>query len=78
MTWQSIAVAPKDGTEILAVTSDNSKRYRVVFWCEWGTNKDYYGWHTVEDAYSRPHSWWTHWMPLPEPPYDGKWREVHT
>lgn len=79
MTWQPIARAPKDGTNIL-VTS-GGYNYAVVWWgdhdaadSEWGQTKHTpnFGW-LFSDGHNDP-LWYrawpslTHWMPLPEPP----------
>ncbi len=68
--WQPIATAPKDGTEILAITA--SGRYTIVHWYthyfegkvdpyrepNWVDAATFQG-----GAFHYPHP--THWMPLP-------------
>jgi hypothetical protein len=60
-TWQPIATAPKDGTEILAWPVEDS--VGIVYfggseWQLWGGYSNF----DIEP---------THWQPLPEPPEDA-------
>jgi hypothetical protein len=60
MEWQPIETAPKDGTEILVLTT----KYNVVFQSHWD-----HGWEIRNEQFEyigdiSP----SYWMPLPEPP----------
>ena len=67
--WMPIDSAPKDGRTFLAVNAEKpSVTYRVVYFDE--DAKKPYCWH-VEDAragFEHHSDFFTHWMPLPEPP----------
>lgn len=67
--WKPIETAPKNGREFLAVNARAaSVGYRVVYFD--GDAKEPYIWH-VEDAaegFNHHRDFFTHWMPLPEPP----------
>ena len=61
-TWQAIETAPKDGTEVLAVSAFGYAHslYLVTSW--------------EDGAWDMPDHWKmqpTHWMPLPPPPLEG-------
>lgn len=61
MEWQPIAIAPKDGTPILAVSARWSDMVpAVVAWNEDWDTWDLYG----DGAVVEP--WPTHWIPIPE------------
>ncbi len=64
-TWKPIGSAPKDGTEILASTING--HVQVVWWEAYRSSGE---WFHSDDGYT----WPTHWMPLPEPPRDGRGR----
>ena len=61
-TWQPIATAPKDGTEVLLISAFQHAHsiYLVSSW--------------EDGAWCMPDHLWrmqpTHWMPLPSPPED--------
>lgn len=68
--WQPIETAPKDERNILAIRfgEECNPSYRVVYW---DTEAEApHMWH-VEDAadgFNVHQDFFTHWMPLPEPP----------
>jgi hypothetical protein len=65
-SWLPIETAPRDGTEILAISEDGVIRVcsAKMFWKDrWEVFRD--------DKHSPGHTWSiipTHWMPLPAPP----------
>lgn len=67
--WQPIETAPKDGREFLAVNAHHAGvSYRVVYFDD--DAKEPYIWR-VEDSqagFNHHKDFFTHWMPLPEPP----------
>ena len=73
--WRTIETAPRDGTWFLA-SSINHGSMEVVCWQDGapsgstfdGTTEE--GWVSdggLDRFYANPR-WFTHWMPLPEPP----------
>lgn len=65
MTWQPIETAPKNGTSILLGATD-LKTITLACWLD-----AYKKWATISeqdcpDSYQ--FDFFTHWMPLPEPP----------
>lgn len=70
--WQPIETAPKDGESFLAVDANNGPEYRVVYYDDDPLHLPYI-WH-VEDAgagFNHHENFFTHWMPLPEPPKEA-------
>jgi hypothetical protein len=77
--WRDISTAPKDGTAILA-SSVNHHAVEVVCWQDGEPSGDiealladepWEGWvnnGSVKDRFYANPLWFTHWMPLPEPP----------
>jgi hypothetical protein len=59
--WQPIESAPKDGTSILGCYDDWMEVIRYI---------DNLGWHNGDNSINSGD--WTHWMPLPEPPNNGR------
>lgn len=86
MTWQSIETAPKDGTEILAVFSnDYGYQNKPTVYGPWTVSficnrwvATWEGRRVIESEgywgteYKEPPLDPTHWMPLPEPPTQGE------
>ena len=77
MKWQPIETAPKDGTDILIVTS----RFQIVNVARWSEECDVGGFSTGPgwQVFECEDGWYSigftqdevsHWMPLPEPPED--------
>lgn len=67
--WRPIEEAPKDGTEILVYTTDQSAWY-VVFWDD-EPGCPSHPWQTP-DGISYHRDVPTHWLPLPAPPSKDK------
>jgi len=67
MEWQPIETAPRDGTAIIGAWQCLNKT--------WEMNKVHFDdgiwWTHYMDGAHEP----THWMPLPEPPAEGKQEE---
>ncbi len=81
MTWQPIATAPLDGTEILLYTERGivQARFCPGEWHDYLEGREYDGpvWSCVDDAFQIEieetpdgllHGEATHWAPLPSPP----------
>ena len=74
MEWQPIETAPRDGRYILAIASDIDERYNqpgrmFVIRHEGRTPSDFdLGWAVYPGFGGAPDRWFTHWLPLPEPP----------
>lgn len=70
MNWQPIETAPKDGSDILILTSEYEKRKVTSAYYEseddtWVPVKlSVHGCGCCRGDYPKP----SHWMPLPEPP----------
>jgi hypothetical protein len=68
--WQPIETAPKDGDCILLLSAHKGEgvSYRVAYWDEEG--RKYFQWHVDDsaDGFNHHDNFFTHWMPLPQPP----------
>lgn len=66
--WRPIETASKDETEILVCDARICGGfYQVVFWNDISSHP---GWHwQTSDGPAFHQSAFTHWMPLPEPPF---------
>jgi hypothetical protein len=70
--WQPIETAPRDGTRILALVSEvgghlTGRMFSV--WHEGVTPSGFnHGWAVYPGFGGVDDNWFSHWMPLPEPP----------
>lgn len=86
--WQSISLAPKDGTKVLLFTTCHGQveawRDQGVWTDHFETGREYSGssWVCADDAFQieieegpdnyENHGTATHWQPLPPPPVQGE------
>lgn len=67
-TWQPIATAPKDGTQVLLWIVGIEPRPRIGYWAQRGDGVGWYGLATQHFFGGNV----THWMPLPAAPQEDK------
>lgn len=65
MNWIKCSERMPEGGEYVIVYHPTDGTQKITYFFEYGS-----WWDTAEDDYRVPKSYFTHWMPLPDPPTD--------